>query len=46
MPRHEPEVVAVNRRRRMARWMLFAVAGVLFLAFATAQIGWMIVALL
>jgi hypothetical protein len=44
-PRHEPEVIAANRRRRIARRVLFGVAGVLGLAFAVAQIGWMAAAL-
>jgi ferric-dicitrate binding protein FerR (iron transport regulator) len=44
-PRHEPEVIAANRRRRIARRMLFALAGVLGLAFAVAQVGWMVAAL-
>jgi hypothetical protein len=46
MPRHEPEVIAAVRRRRIARWVLFGVAGVLGSAFATAQIGWMAAALI
>jgi hypothetical protein len=45
MPSHEPEVLVATRRRRIARWMLFGVAVVLFLCFAVAQIGWMVVAL-
>jgi hypothetical protein len=44
-PRHEPEVMAANRRRRIARWALIGVAAVLFVAFALAQIGWMVEAL-
>jgi hypothetical protein len=44
-PRHEPEVLAANRRQRIARWVLIGVATLLFLAYAAAQIGWMAVAL-
>jgi hypothetical protein len=45
MPSHEPEVIAANRRQRIARWVLLTVAGLLFLAFAAEQIGWVVVAL-
>jgi hypothetical protein len=45
MPRHEPEVTAAERRRRRSKWLLVGVGVALFLAFATAQIGWMVVAL-
>jgi hypothetical protein len=45
MPRHEPEVIAAGRRRRVWKWLLVGIGAALFLAFATAQIGWMVVAL-
>jgi hypothetical protein len=45
MPRHEPEIVAAGKRRQRARVLLVGVGFALFLAFATAQIGWMVVAL-
>jgi hypothetical protein len=44
-PRHEPEVMAANRRQRLARCVLVGVAAVLFTAFALAQIGWMVASL-
>jgi hypothetical protein len=45
VPRHEPEVIAAEKRRRRQEQVLTIVVVFLFLTFAVAQIGWMLLAL-